>query len=84
MRSFKEITNELGSAMDLVIGKKNSLDIANKEAEELTKKANEMRSKAVSELTAAQDKALTLRKEYDDLMAQLLPMPDMSRVRQSK
>lgn len=82
MRTFKEITDELGQAMDLVIGKKNNLDKVNKEADAMIAEANNKKANASNELNNAQNKAYDLRKEYDALMTELLPSVD-NRVRQS-
>lgn len=82
MRTIEEITKDLNASINDVSKAKEHQVNANKEADELVKKANTLRSEANGGLNEVQSKAVAFRKEYEDLMKELLGNSD-SRVRQS-
>jgi len=83
VRTFKEITEELGTTMNLLVNAKNNLDEVTKTADLEIKNANDKKTTASNELYNVQVKAQELRKEYDSLMNELVPI-EQSRVRQSR
>lgn len=83
MRTFKEVTDDLGAAMDDAIGKKKNVEKVTAQADEMAKKAGEMKANANREFSDAQNKVVELRREYDVLMNSIVPMNQQSNVRQS-
>lgn len=83
VRTFQEITEELGTVMNLVVQGKNNLEEVTKQADEEIKLANEKKYNASNELYSVQTRAVELRKEYESLMNELVSL-EQSRVRQSK
>lgn len=82
MRTIQEITTDLNASINEVSKAKEAQNKANKEADELIKRAGEMKSNANIKLNETQDKAIGYRREYEELMRELLPAND-GRVRVS-